>query len=161
MRSFVSNAFMVHTRIFGPSLSDVTAMPEQSNFTVPIARVNNDPIKISAILLQPSFSEGSKLLNEVPLRQNVSENVLEERMDSVSKPSSPSSKVASAGKPGDISVVYVCELTKIRGKFDREKALAFGVQSGPKYGQLEKGHSVKSDCQDIMVSSRNIMKLRT
>ncbi|PON46913.1 hypothetical protein PanWU01x14_248290 [Parasponia andersonii] len=93
MRSFDSNAFMVHTRTLGPSLSDVTAMPEQSNFTVPIALVNNDLVKISAILLQPSFSEGSKLLNEVPLRQNVSENVLEERMDSVSNPQVQAAKL--------------------------------------------------------------------
>lgn len=122
MRSFIPNAAMVNTQSFGPSLgSDVTSMPEQGNFKDSIVLVEDEVVKISAILLQPKFSEG---------------------------------------KPGDMSVVYVCELPEIKGRFDKEKALDFGVKPGPKYRQLVEGHSVKSDRQDIMVSSRIIMKLR-
>ncbi|XP_062087542.1 tRNAse Z TRZ4, mitochondrial-like [Humulus lupulus] len=63
----------------------------------------------------------------------------------------------SGGKPGDMSVVYVCELPEIKGKFDDEKALALGVGVGPKRGRLCKGESVKSDCQDIMVHPSDVM----
>ncbi|KAI3879587.1 hypothetical protein MKW92_017985 [Papaver armeniacum] len=35
-------------------------------------------------------------------------------------------------KPGDISVIYVCELPEINGKFDPEKAKALGLKPGPK-----------------------------
>ncbi|PON46911.1 tRNase Z endonuclease [Parasponia andersonii] len=119
MRSFIPNAAMVNTQSFGPSLSsDVTSMPQQGNSTDPIVLVDDEVVKISAILLEPKLSEV---------------------------------------KPGDKSVVYVCELPEIKGKFDKEKALAFGVRPGPKYRQLVDGHSVKSDHQDIMVHPSDVL----
>ncbi|KAM6595021.1 hypothetical protein CsatA_002724 [Cannabis sativa] len=59
--------------------------------------------------------------------------------------------------PGDISVVYVCELPEIKGRFNKAKALALGVRPGPKYSQLVQGQSVKSDHQDIMVHPSDVM----
>lgn len=145
---------MVHTRSFGPTLgSDGAAMPKQSKSTDPIVLVNDEVVKISAILLQ------TRILNEVSKKSNVSEKVLEERVNNASEPSSPNSKVASGENPGDMSVMYICELSEIKGKFDPKKAAALGLRAGPKYRQLQLGQSVKSDREDIMVSARNIMKL--
>ncbi|KAF4360997.1 hypothetical protein F8388_016806 [Cannabis sativa] len=119
MRSFIPNAAMVNTKSFGPALgSNVTAMPEQQNSTKPIVLIDDEVVKISAIVLQPTVSEG---------------------------------------KPGDMSVVYVCELPEIKGRFDKEKALALGVRPGRKYSQLVEGQSVKSDHQDIMVHPSDVM----
>ncbi|KAM6595020.1 hypothetical protein CsatA_002723 [Cannabis sativa] len=119
MRSFIPNAAMVNTKSFGPALgSNVTAMPEQQNSTKPIVLIDDEVVKISAIVLQPMVSEG---------------------------------------KPGDMSVVYVCELPEIKGRFDKEKALALGVRPGRKYSQLVEGQSVKSDHQDIMVHPSDVM----
>ena len=133
MKCFIPNAAMVHTRSFGPSLdSDRTAMTEQSKLTDPIVLVDDEVVKISAILLQPSFSEGSKFVKETH----------------------PNSKISPSVKPGDMSVVYVCELPEIKGKFDPAKAAALGLRPGPKYRELQLGNSVKSDQQDIMVGSQ-------
>ncbi|PWA65919.1 hypothetical protein CTI12_AA334150 [Artemisia annua] len=57
----------------------------------------------------------------------------------------------NAFKSSDISVLYICELPEIRGKFDLEKATALGLKRGPKYRDLQEGKSVKSDTMDIMV----------
>ncbi|KAF2593842.1 hypothetical protein F2Q70_00042882 [Brassica cretica] len=52
----------------------------------------------------------------------------------------------SCSKSGEISVVYVCELAEIMGKFDLEKAKkVVGVRPGPKYSKLQRGESVRSD----------------
>ncbi|XP_030494096.2 tRNase Z TRZ3, mitochondrial isoform X1 [Cannabis sativa] len=119
MRSFIPNAAMVNTKSFGPALgSNVNTMPEQQNSTKPIVLIDDEVVKISAIVLQPTVSEG---------------------------------------KPGDMSVVYVCELPEIKGRFDKEKALALGVRPGRKYSQLVEGQSVKSDHQDIMVHPSDVM----
>ncbi|KAF2323437.1 hypothetical protein GH714_035450 [Hevea brasiliensis] len=82
MKSFIPHAAMVHTTSFG---SDSKAQFGASNFTDPIDIINNEVVKISAILLRPSCSEGA------------------------------------AVKPGDMSVIYLCELPEIMGKFDPEK----------------------------------------
>ncbi|XP_058006065.1 tRNAse Z TRZ4, mitochondrial isoform X2 [Hevea brasiliensis] len=118
MKSFIPHAAMVHTTSFG---SDATAQLGASNFTDPINLVDNEVVKISAILLRPSCSEGS------------------------------------AGKPGDMSVIYLCELPDIVGKFDPEKAKALGLKPGPKYGELQSGKSVKSDHQNIVVHPSDVM----
>lgn len=153
MKSFIPNAAMVNTRSFGPMLSSIgTAMVDLSELMDPIVLIDDEVVKISAILLQPSFSEGSQPLSEEPMTQNTSKKVLKERIDHVSGPISSKCK-ASAGKPGDMSVVYVCELPEIKGKFDPAKAVAFGLKPGPKYRELQLGNSVKSDCQNIMVGS--------
>lgn len=134
MKSFVPNAAMVHTRSFGPSSSSSeTSMPEQSKFTDPIVLVDDEVVKISAIILQPSCMEGSKHLSKTPKNNDVTE------------------PARSNNKPGDISVVYVCELPEVKGKFDPAKAAGLGLRPGPKYRELQLGNSVKSDRQDIMV----------
>lgn len=90
----------------------------------PIVLIDDEVVKISAILLQPvSASESSQ----------------KHKPDVVSK-------------PGDVSVIYVCELPEIKGKFDPKKAAALGLRPGPKYRELQLGNSVKSDNQDIMVN---------
>lgn len=64
----------------------------------------------------------------------------------------PSCSDGSPVKPGETSVIYVCELPEITGKFDPKKAVALGLKPGPKYRELQSGKSVKSDTLDIMVS---------
>lgn len=70
-------------------------------------------------------------------------------------PSRPSEE--SGSKPGETSVVYVCELPEINGKFDPAKAMALGLRAGPKYGKLQSGQSVKSDFKDITVHPSDVM----
>ncbi|KAI3727245.1 hypothetical protein L1987_67057 [Smallanthus sonchifolius] len=62
-----------------------------------------------------------------------------------------------AMKSSDISVVYMCELPEIRGKFDPEKARELGLRPGPKYRELQEGRSVRSDLQDILVHPDDVL----
>ncbi|KAG0455755.1 hypothetical protein HPP92_023543 [Vanilla planifolia] len=66
---------------------------------------------------------------------------------------------SSAGtmKPGDIAVVYICELPEIKGKFDPEKAAACGLKPGPKYRELQLGNSVMSDSLNITVHPCDVL----
>ncbi|KAJ8756216.1 hypothetical protein K2173_024763 [Erythroxylum novogranatense] len=118
MKSFIPHAAMVHTRSFD---SDAAILPDSSNLSDTVVLVNNEVVKISAILLGANGSQGSVV------------------------------------KPGDMSVVYVCELPEIMGRFDPEKAKALGLKPGPKYSELQCGKSVKSDHQDIMVQPSDVM----
>ncbi|KAL5056956.1 hypothetical protein RYX36_028560 [Vicia faba] len=129
MRSFIPNAAMVHTKSFGPVFgTDESSVQYQSN---PIVLVDDEVVRISAIILQP---KGQR-----------------ETVDS------PNVKKIPAAKPGDMSVVYVCELPEIKGKFDLEKAKALGLRPGPKYRELQLGNSVKSDHQNVMVHPSDVM----
>ncbi|KAG2305966.1 hypothetical protein Bca4012_084806 [Brassica carinata] len=121
MRSFIPRAAMVHTRSFGPSSDSTPQIGSSKPKDDPFVLVNDEVVKISAILLEPSRSE---------------------------EPGS---------KPGETSVVYVCELPEINGKFDPAKAMALGLRAGPKYGKLQSGQSVKSDFKDIMVHPSDVM----
>ncbi|XP_010545682.1 PREDICTED: zinc phosphodiesterase ELAC protein 2 [Tarenaya hassleriana] len=122
MRSFIPRAAMVHTRSFGPSSSfDSTPQVDPVKPGDPIVLVNDEVVKISAILLEPRCSEDS------------------------------------TKRPGEMSVIYVCELPEIAGKFDPKKAKALGLRPGPKYSELQSGKSVKSDFQDIMVHPCDVM----
>ncbi|XP_050231518.1 tRNAse Z TRZ4, mitochondrial isoform X2 [Mercurialis annua] len=118
MKCFVPHAAMVNTKSFG---SDTTAQFEANSLSDPIVLVNNEVVKISALLLQPSSSK------------------------------------ESAVKPGDVSVLYLCELPEITGRFDPQKAKALGLKPGPKYSELQLGNSVRSDHQDIMVHPSDVM----
>ncbi|KAI0491836.1 hypothetical protein KFK09_026097 [Dendrobium nobile] len=60
-------------------------------------------------------------------------------------------------KPGDVAVVYTCELPEIKGKFDPEKAASLGLKPGPKYRELQLGNSVMSDHFNIMVHSSDVL----
>ncbi|XP_030969986.1 tRNAse Z TRZ4, mitochondrial-like isoform X2 [Quercus lobata] len=151
MKSFIPNAAMVHTRSFGPMLSsDTASMPDSSQFQEPIVLIDDEVVKISAILLRPSCLDRSPHLNEEPVMQNPSERGLDERMD-------PNGKTGSIMKPGDMSVIYVCELPEIKGKFDPAKAVSLGLKPGPKYRELQLGNSVKSDRQNITVHPSDVM----
>ena len=149
MSSFIPNAAMVQTRSFGPLFrTDEPAMWDQSKLLDPFVLVNDKVVRISAIILQPNHYNDQILS---PL-----EDLSEERIDhSPVTLGSHSVKKQPSQKHGDISVVYVCELPEIKGKFDPEKAKALGLNPGPKYNELELGNSVKSDCQNIMVSLEN------
>ncbi|XP_054784169.1 tRNase Z TRZ3, mitochondrial-like isoform X2 [Prosopis cineraria] len=151
MGSFIPNAAMVHTRSFGPISSDEeSTILGQNKFSDPIVLVDNEVVKISAIILQPNHSEDPPLVT--------SEYQLQERM-SHSPEHLGSSNILKqpTGKPGDMSVLYICELPEIKGKFDPEKAKAFGLKPGPKYRELQLGNSVESDMQNIMVHPSDVM----
>nr|XP_048336212.1 tRNAse Z TRZ4, mitochondrial-like isoform X7 [Ziziphus jujuba var. spinosa] len=151
------NFSMVIKPSFQPMLSSIgTTMADQSGFTYSIVLIDDEIVKISAILLQPSSPEESQPLNEELMMQYTSEEVLKQRMAHILNPINPKSK-ASAGKLCDMSVVYVCELPEIKGKFDPAKAVAFGLKPGPKYRELQLGNSVKSDLQNIMVHPSDVM----
>lgn len=116
MKSFIPHAAMVHTHSFGPTTgSNVNSLPSSTDLVDPIVLIDNEVVKISAILLKPNNSEGAVV------------------------------------KPGEMSVIYVCELSEIMGRFDPQKAAALGLRPGPKYRELQSGNSVKSDNQDITV----------
>ncbi|GAB2293508.1 tRNAse Z trz4, mitochondrial [Dionaea muscipula] len=139
MKSFIPNAAMVHTKSFGPSTNNAgIAAAEPKECSEPIKLVENQVVKISAILLQPRYSD-----SEITTPSG-SETVM-------------NGKPGSAGKPGDLSVIYACELPEIQGKFDPIKAKELGLRPGPKYGQLQKNQSVKSDLLGVMVHPSDVM----
>lgn len=156
MKCFIPNAAMVHTRSFGPTLGSVGGpMADETPFTDPIVLVDDEVVKLSAILLRPNFLD--QLLNGVPSMQNPAEKVLDDRLDNTSELISPNGGSVPTGKPGDMSVIYVCELPDIKGKFDPAKAMALGLRPGSKYRELQLGNSVKSDYQNIMVHPSDVM----
>ncbi|KAL8501325.1 hypothetical protein ACS0TY_020753 [Phlomoides rotata] len=125
MKSFIPNAVMVHTRSFGPtpgSNGSPRSIPERLNDHFVL--IDDEVVKISAILLRPSYAEVSELT-----RENSSEL-------------SSSERGLNASKPGDLSVIYICELPEIKGKFDPQKATALGLRPGPKFRELQLGNSV-------------------
>ncbi|PIA64794.1 hypothetical protein AQUCO_00100337v1, partial [Aquilegia coerulea] len=137
MRSFIPNAAMVHTHSFGSTSSaDGAKVSSQEKFAEPIVLIEDEVVKISALLIRPMA------LDEAPLLPH-SRNP--EMFDS------------SSLKPGDISVIYVCELPEIKGKFDPAKAAALGLKPGPKYRELQLGNPVKSDKQNIMVHPSDVL----
>lgn len=135
MKSFIPNAAMVHTRSFGPSF-DSKGSPSKvpQIFDDPFVLIDDEVVKISAVLLRPNHED---ILNSIE--------------EASHEPSSPKA-VTNATKPGDLSVVYICELPEIKGKFDPQKAIALGLRPGPKFRELQLGNSVESDNQDIMVN---------
>lgn len=157
MKSFIPNAAMVHTRSFGPpppSDGD-DAVHALRKIDDPIVLIDDEVVKISAILLRPTLSDGHELTKDEATELNASE-FLQKSMENDSPEllkKSHSHKAELALKPGDLSVIYVCELPEIKGKFDPQKAAALGLRPGPKYRALQLGNSVKSDHQDIMVES--------
>lgn len=115
MKAFIPHAAMVHTRSFGP-LNDATGVPNHRGLAEPLVLVDNEVVKIAAIILRIHCSKDSQ------------------------------------AKSGEISVIYICELPQLMGKFDPKKAAVLGLRPGPKYRELQSGNSVKSDSLDITVS---------
>ncbi|ONK80061.1 uncharacterized protein A4U43_C01F13400 [Asparagus officinalis] len=72
-------------------------------------------------------------------------------------PLRPAQSRGSTLKPGDIAVIYACELPEIKGKFDPDKAASLGLRPGPKYRELQLGNSVMSDHLDIMVHPSDVL----
>ncbi|PHT88795.1 hypothetical protein T459_10901 [Capsicum annuum] len=150
MKSFIPNAAMVHARSFGPSVGSSEATDD---LFVPI---DDEVVKISAVLLRPRYSkvskttkEGSSELDDPLVGVNhLAENLSVQRMHSTAE---------FPLKPGDLAVVYICELPEIKGKFDPKKAAALGLRPGPKYRELQLGNSVQSDHQDIMVHPSDVL----
>ncbi|GKC56311.1 tRNase Z TRZ3, mitochondrial [Tanacetum coccineum] len=60
-------------------------------------------------------------------------------------------------KSSDISVLFVCELLEIRGKFDLEKVTTLRLKRGPKYRDLQEGKSVESDTMNITVHPDDVL----
>ncbi|XP_042049465.1 tRNAse Z TRZ4, mitochondrial-like [Salvia splendens] len=135
MKSFIPNAAMVHTRSFGPSPGSPSMVLQ--SLDNPFVLIDDEVVRISAVLLRPDKEEVSQGKNS-------------------HKPSSPEPTL-NATKPGDLSVIYICELPEIKGKFDPKKAAALGLRPGPKYRELQLGNPVKSDSQDIMVRPSDVM----
>lgn len=154
MRAFIPNAAMVHTRSFGPasnSDSSAVATHAKDEFNNPIVLLDDEVVKLSAIVLRPSqaavydLTKGESSSTKSGLEEmdkHLLEHLSSTRSECRDEPST---------KPGDLSVIYICELPEITGKFDPNKAAAFGLRPGPKYRELQLGNSVKSDRQNIMV----------
>ncbi|CAL0324114.1 unnamed protein product [Lupinus luteus] len=152
MRSFIPSAAMVHTKSFGPNFrtDESSVLLSQSKLLDPIVLIDDEVVKISAIILQPNCFE-----SKLPMPSN---SPAHERIDhSPETLDSPNGRRQPAAKPADMSVVYICELPEIMGKFDPEKAKALGLKPGPKYRELQLGNSVKSDHQNIMVHPSDVM----
>lgn len=154
MRSFIPKAAMVHTHSFGASpRSDGISVSNSIKFSEPIVLIDDEVVKISASLLQPNIYKAkppSMAEMEVgDARNQNSETVLQKCQNK---------ELEVTLKPGDLSVVYVCELPEIKGTFDPKKANALGLRPGPKYRELQLGNSVKSDRQDIMVHPSDVME---
>lgn len=138
MRSFIPSAAMVHTKSFGPTFGTESTVQSQSD---PIVLVDDEVVKISAIILQPCQIPSQKTDHSIDIADSLK------------------GKKLLAAKPGDMSVVYVCELPEIQGKFDPEKAKALGLRPGPKYRELQLGNSVESDRQkNVMVSLKTVTR---
>ncbi|XP_051134860.1 tRNase Z TRZ3, mitochondrial-like [Andrographis paniculata] len=140
MKYFIPNAAMVHARSFGPMPnSNGSSISCTGKFDDHLVLIDDEVVKISAVLLKPNYSGASNVAAEKCRGSN-----------------SPESDV-NATKPGDLSVVYVCELPEIKGKFDPQKAAALGLRPGPKYRELQLGNSVKSDRDDTMVHPSDVL----
>lgn len=72
-------------------------------------------------------------------------------------PLRPVQAAGSTLKPGDIAVVYACELPEITGKFDPGKAASLGLRPGPKYRELQLGNSVMSDHLNVLVHPSDVL----
>ncbi|KAL3528718.1 hypothetical protein ACH5RR_008040 [Cinchona calisaya] len=152
MRTFIPHAAMVHTRSFGPA-SDSTALvtPAKDVFNNPVVLIDDEVVKLSAIVLRPNQAAEESSTTK-PGLQEVDKHLSEQ----LSSPSSDH-RAELFMKPGDLSVIYICELPEIKGKFDPKKAAALGLRPGPKYRELQLGNSVKSDLQNIMVHPSEVL----
>ncbi|RAL48093.1 hypothetical protein DM860_017884 [Cuscuta australis] len=135
MKSFIPKAAMVHTNSFEPAPGD--------DATKPNTHIDSEVVKISSVLVRPRHSKGSSDVNTLTYNDEDQTKGFSESQCS--------------SKPGDLSVVYICELPEIMGKFDPEKAAGLGLRPGPKYRELQNGNSVKADRQDIMIHPRDVM----
>ncbi|KAL9264233.1 tRNAse Z TRZ4, mitochondrial-like protein [Drosera capensis] len=140
MKSFIPNAAMVHTKSFGPSTKSIGTPPtDPQKLSEPIKLVENEVVKISAILLEPCC-HNSESTTVCPLQACMTKETVQ-----FSESWGTNGKPGSMRKPSDLSVMYVYELSEIPGKFDPQKAKDLGLSPGPKYGLLQKNQSLQSD----------------
>lgn len=64
---------------------------------------------------------------------------------------------SSSDEGHDVSVVYVCELPEVKGRFDIEKARKFFNRPGPHYGLLQSGQSVMASDGKTMVRLKSCL----
>jgi ribonuclease Z len=96
---------------------------DHSASSQPTVIIDDEVVRISAMFVKPRYNNEAKSSTDIN------------------------------SKPGDTAIVYSCELTEIKGKFDPAKAAALGLKPGPKYSELQLGNSVQSDKIDTMVSA--------
>ncbi|PIA44311.1 hypothetical protein AQUCO_01700130v1 [Aquilegia coerulea] len=142
MESFIS-ANVIHTRCFGPTPEGDGATDSGFGKLVNLP-IPGQAVKISAIPIKPSSHAVCQP------KENFTKLALNEGTEGPLKS-------GLALKTDVISVIYVCELPEIKGKFDVNKAKALGVPQGPKYGKLQCGYSVMSDDQNIMVHPSDVL----
>lgn len=132
MRSFIPNAAMVHTHSFGVTQDGGANFSSSAvgKSTDPIVLIDDEVVRISAIPLRPKSSKNT---------------------------TSSDSETGSTLRPGEIAVIYACELPEIKGKFDPDKAASLGLRPGPKYRELQLGNSVMSDRLNVMVHPSDVL----
>ncbi|KAJ3703724.1 hypothetical protein LUZ61_007429 [Rhynchospora tenuis] len=132
MRSFIPRKSMLHAHSFGLDQSNYAASSssraQDGSSADVIVLIDNEVIRISAMFVRPVNQK-------------------------ISLDSDPDEFL----RPGDMSVVYACELPEVKGKFDPVKATSLGLKPGPKYRELQLGKSVKSDSQDIIVNPSDVL----
>ncbi|KAI5055052.1 hypothetical protein GOP47_0030197 [Adiantum capillus-veneris] len=99
----------------------------KSSSSPPVLLLEDELIKISAVLLYSEDTSCSKY------------------------------DLVSSAYQMNLSTVYICELSTVRGKFDPDKARAKGLRPGFKYGKLQKGESVLSDDGKTMVHPEDVL----
>lgn len=173
MRSFIPNSAVVHTNSFGPGhVSEERAVNHNSNGSIStnsIILVKDEIVQISAVILFPNAAGScGELKNSIQISKEVDSKNEEESAnlsqkhprlgsDRLSETEETNSGIQARYKPGDIAVVYICELPDIKGKFDPLKAQALGLKPGPKYRELQLGKSVMSDNGNGMVHPGDVM----
>ncbi|KAG0614312.1 hypothetical protein M758_6G167300 [Ceratodon purpureus] len=140
MRTFVPGASVVHTHSFGGSVG----LSKEGAGAQSEVLLEDDVVKITAVLLRPQTSS----INEESGGKKKTKRPRVEQTD----PESPSSEEGR-----DVSVVYVCELPEVKGRFDIEKARKFFTRAGPHYGLLQAGKSVMSHDGVTMVHPEDVM----
>ncbi|KAJ1685066.1 hypothetical protein LUZ63_016456 [Rhynchospora breviuscula] len=132
MRSFIPRKSMLHAHSFGLDQSKYatssSSRAQDDSSADAIVLIDNEVIRISAMFVRPANQKFS--------------------LDS---------DTGECLRPGDMSVVYACELPEVKGKFDPVKAASLGLKPGPKYRELQLGKSVKSDSQDIIVNPSDVL----
>ncbi|KAG9457534.1 hypothetical protein H6P81_002042 [Aristolochia fimbriata] len=157
MTTFIPNAAMVHAHRFGSTLNCGETGDEDFK-AGPFVLVDDEVVKVSAVLLRPEIFDGEQDKTEDSKISNaIDENSGSLPIPFVSSSQNSLKRMKAMLKPGDISVIYACELPEIKGKFDPAKAQALGLKAGPKYRELQLGNSVKSDRQNIMVHPSDVL----
>lgn len=123
MRTFVPNASVVHTHSFGGP-GGIEVKTEASGAQV---LMEDDVVKITAVLLKPYSLDAKGGSQARSKRARLEQS------------SSAGSEQSVVDEGSDLSVVYVCELPEVKGRFDLKKAQAFFNRPGPHYGMLQAG----------------------